>query len=840
MRPITSFQSLRQRRSRFGIRTQRGVSLLEMVGIVAALMALVVSLSYKTADFFNKSQAIDSDALLHMADNQLRQYIVANGRLPCPDLDGSGISADTCTTADKQKGYLPYKTLGMADKNYVFGEVPMLYGAYNDGSIALTSALQTFRPSYASTENVPVPVTTERNMFDFCKSLSDLKRASAAASGLAVTNTNESLKYTTAYALALPGQANRDGLAAGWGGPSINAQYDGLNATSPNRFELPQAPITPTYDDQTHYRTASDLHDYFRCEAMNSSVNLLIEAVTVQKETEDFANMNSKNVEFGLIMNSALNALSLYTMYTANAQNTSAGVTLGISAGLLAGVSATCPIPPFVACALIPVYATAVAAATTGGSLAVGATAAAVVSLGLQITATVLYAELNGRTTTPHSTPAAVISDVSDTTVANLKTAYVTSKGLAQTAYNAVPTPAPNVTVLNGTQRDKANLVATEVSKVTDTTLNALLSAGLKGSVSTCTLASTTACLSGGFTLHGPDVIGNYSKDLLDPTYTPGVIPSLDTYYSAILQSGASTSTGVTLTSTSTDPAVLAAQQSLADANAALAAVPVVDPATALADRNRLVAHYNALLAAIADFDEKNLAVKAASNATTQAARDTSLATLRTLLGSSNSAWDYTGTTTLCGGGSTTASSCGWMKDITASAGSAPPANTPLTAGNTTLASTASSVVNDYLTAYGDYKNTAVYQKFKDAADAKAKSAWSDRNGYKTALCAKIQSASFLGSSSTSSTNPTDWDVTETLLGAAITNLNCTSTGTAPDFSSNQSAALAAEKTKYCTTGTSTYDAGMCSIVSGTRNAISTIQGAQNIVDALIIKGIVK
>jgi len=334
-----------------------------------------------------------------------------------------------------------------------------------------------------------------------------------------------------------------------------------------------------------------------------------------------------------------------------------------------------------------------------------------------------------------------------------------------------------------------------------------------------------------------------YTKDNLSSPYAPGVIPSLDTYYSAVLQSGASTSTGVTLTSTSTDPAaVVAAQKSLADANAALAAVPVVDPATALADRNRLVAHYNDLLAAIADFDVKNLADKAASTTTTQAERADSLATLRILLGSSNSAWDYTGNATLCGGGSAT-SSCGWMKDTTPSAGYAPPANTPLTAGNTTLASTASSVVNVYLTAYGDYKSIAVYQKLKEAAADKANSAWSDRNGYKTALCAKNQSANFIGGSwvsSSSSTNPADWDVTETLLGATITNLNCTSTGTAPDFSSNQSAASAAEKTKYCTTGTSTYDAGMCSIVSGTAPARSTIQGAQNIVDALIIKGIVK
>ena len=89
---------------------QRGIGMLQLLVILGALMALVVGLSYKTSDYFAKSQALDSDALLRLADNQLRQYIAANGRLPCPDLHvpATGLESSGCTSSD-QKGYLPYK-----------------------------------------------------------------------------------------------------------------------------------------------------------------------------------------------------------------------------------------------------------------------------------------------------------------------------------------------------------------------------------------------------------------------------------------------------------------------------------------------------------------------------------------------------------------------------------------------------------------------------------------------------------------------------------------------------------------------------------------------------------
>lgn len=808
--------------ARFGIRTERGVSLLEVVGIVAALTSLVIGLTYKTADAFIKGQTLDSNAMLRMADNQLRQYIVANGRLPCPALNGDGIAAATCDQT-QQKGYLPYITLGMADNNYGFGEVPMLYGAYNDSTIALTSSAHTFSTTHEDINGDPVTVrTTTRNIFDFCSSLAELDAVTNTTTGLSVTQSGD--VYKAAYALALPGQGDRDGLPAGWsGGPAVSAQYDGLNALSATAFESPQAPVTPSYDDRTHFRTAIDLHDYFRCEAMNTSVSLLAEAVTTQKQTEAFAVANVESVRTGLILNSIGLALAAWQLAQAVYEVASGAEVTITSSALLSVASGLCPIPPFVACALIPVYAVATSLAGVAAVLAVAAGVSAAVGLGLQLTATVLYADLQGRTSTPSPSVPANVSNISAAKVAQLKTAYGASNATALSAYAALPSPPPDAAARDTAQQTKATTVTKLISDVTDPTLKGLLSVRLTGSIGTCTASTTAACTTAGFVLRGTDdVVANYKKDLLASTaYTPGVVPSLDVYYAAIVQSGASTPI-----STSNVGSNSTLNTALNNANQALAAVPVIAPVDAMNNSNSVVSNYSNLLTAIDDFDIKNIIMNANNNATTQAARASSLATLRTLIG--NSTWDYTGTASLCAGSFTYTGTCGWMSNASANAGTA-----------STSASTASSAVNDYLNAYSSFKSVALYQKQKEAVDTKVGLAWSDRNGYKSGLCAlQTPSVSWLGGAASSSNNPANWDSNENLLVDPPTNLSCTGSATPANTSSQTSAARAAEQAKYCNTTSPDHNADLCSLYSASTPARSTIQNAENIFQVLIQKGI--
>ena len=443
---------------------------------------------------------------------------------------------------------------------------------------------------------------------------------------------------------------------------------------------------------------------------------------------------------------------------------------------------------------MIPVYTVAVSSAGTGQGLAVAAAVTAGVELGLQITATVLYADLNSRTsTTP--VPVAITTNVSAARLSELQAAYQTSNASAQTSYNAtMPVPAQNVAYYDTLQKNQSAALISSLTGVVDGTLSTFLQDAFTGKNATCGLATTALCSSNGYTLRGTnDIVGNYTKDLLSAPYSPGVVNAQSGYYQALAMAG----TGQ----------------------------PTPDPAAALSSSNAVISNYNSLLAATADFDQKKLAldnnVISGNTAALTAARDTALTTLRNLMG--NPSWNYTGAATLCGGGSITISSCGWMTNTSSGTGS-----------------TASTTVNDYLTAYANYQNRVGYQKTVDAATGKANIAWSDRNGYKTALCGNPPtSVTWLGGSTLSSVNPANWDASENLLAATPTGLICTGSAAPLDLSSQNATANAAEKAKYCPGG-SAPDANLCALYSGTSPARSTIQGAQNIVDALILKGIVK
>ena len=644
---------------------QRGIGMLQLLVILGALMALVVGLSYKTSDYFAKSQALDSDALLRLADNQLRQYIAANGRLPCPDLHvpATGLESSGCTSSD-QKGYLPYKTLGMVENNYVYGEVPILYGVYNDGTINFASTSQVFIPTFADKANASKPVNNPRNIFDFCASLGLLKaKGSVDATGLSVAG-----QYNAVFALALPGKANRDGLAAGWtSGPTVNAQYDGLNALNAKQFELPEKPVGPTYDDRTAFRGPIDLHDYLRCEAMNNSISLLTEAVTAQQEVEDFADANDESATIGIVLNAVGIALATWEVIQDIAAIAEASEQIGIASALLATNTALCPLPPWVTCALIPVNVTALVSASIGLGLSIGAAVSAGIALGLEIAATIYYADVKARTTRPNPTynvTGAPDSGITADRLAKLKLNYVTSRDAAKSAYTAFAAiPVPGAGATAAASQSAANVVSADIAAVTNAQLGSLLSNVLNGSSVTCsgdltgctktqvpvlnspleykkvspdgTLAtcipadhtpstwctdngysqtqmsivwskvdtvsgavvtctdSAATCKANGYSAAGQPIYNTvYVKNGLSSPYSPGVISSVDAYYQALGPN----------------------QTQNADGTVTVVPAPSGDVSGTLSTSNAVVGSYSTLLAAIANFDSKNIAYKTALN----------------------------------------------------------------------------------------------------------------------------------------------------------------------------------------------------------------------------------
>lgn len=885
---------------------QRGISLIALASILALLSALIVALGYKTSDYFNQRQALDSEALMRVADHQLRQYVLVSGRLPCPDTDGDGLSnggtANDC--GGMQKGHLPYKTLGLTDRHYGFGEVPILYGVYNTGPISFTSDAHTFFPTYENESAVATRLTLPAapNTFDFCASLGLLKAQAppgATSAGLAVTDGTNT--YNAVYALALPGLADRDAAAAGWAGATgISPQYDRRNASSATRFELPQQPVVTHYDDITLYRSADALHNLYRCESMLNAIDILSTAVTVEKQTRDFAAAVASQAKVGLAVNAVGALLATVAVINAGRAVASGGEVIGVSSSLLATAAATCPLPPWVTCALIPIYSAALASGVSGTSLAAASLITTTAALALRLTAVGLYADLVSRTTDPNPSPPTPPAPPS---VADQMTAlarYVAAKTTASTAYGVLTAYVPPVVtqaMIDAARADRNSKLAAanaNIGSVVDAPLLTVLNVNLNGSTATCVPTASNTCA--GFTARQvprTDGSGNlvknadgseiydtiYTKDLVPAPYSPGVTPSLTGYYQALAQVG-------TVQAPAPIPADAdqATRDAINAANARLAAAAAaaVDPAAALASSNAVLGSYSNLLAATKDFDDKNLAYQAALNAYNAAqnaylaaqnaydtavaanlataavlkttrdnalaardsagvTRDSALVTrdnARNTLRSrmGNPGWDYTGTQTLCGGGSTTSSSCGWMTNATPGG------------GGSTVATTGAAVVNNFLSSEASYQNALAWKRVKDNAAARADAAWINRNELKMLLCAaKAPPASFIGGGR-SSDDPGSWDLTENVLATdgsgtpTPTNLNCiglSEPALPASVAGANSVTLADRRARYCTVGGADYNPALCAALN--LPVVPTgVRGVEPIVTTLIEKGIAR
>ncbi|MBY0241838.1 MAG: type II secretion system GspH family protein [Burkholderiaceae bacterium] len=800
---------------------QQGLSLLEMTFVMMAVASLAVALIYKTSDVYAKRQTLDTTALLRMADNQLRQYILEHGRLPCPDVDGDGIADAGASCTAGQKGYLPYKTLGMTDNLYVEGEVPMLYGVHRAGGIDFTSSSQQYQPQYANESNVTQNVAVaQRNIFDFCTQLAQLRDRAYGSSGLTV---NLAPAVNPVYALAVPGLGDRSSQtpATLTGGSVINHQYDGVNESSLLQFAAPDTSESDHYDDRTAYRNAGELYDYFRCQTMTASIDLMMQSVTMSRQVRDMGDNTTKavgtasrNDKLGILLTSWAMVGAVATI----ANSTEAGVMAGLQ---LAIATATCPIPPFATCALIPVYATALATAVTGSVLATAVSLVAnTVALALQVTATILVDDVKARSMQAIAPTTVVVSTPPDK-VAEKLSRYQTDLAAAKTAFNnTLVLPNPNDPAHKNNADSSAAALSTQINGVTDPTLKAALGDFMNGKADVCTTgcdASYTAQQvplldSSGEIVKNADGTLQYTTKYFRTTVA-GVVQGIDTYYQAKTQNVPS-GTGATIDGTPTDPSLLAAQQQLNSANAALASVPVPDVPTAQATMNTRISNYATLLANAAAFDSAHLAYQAnTADATLQANRSAALSALRTSMG--NPAWDYSGSTSLCTGG------CGWMS-------------------NASSGRTGATAVNTYLANYLVYRDAQAAQKLIDTANNLSNTAWTSRSQYKTALCSNLSpSVTFIGGASPGG-NPLNWDVVENLAGAAPQNLDCASGGgTGADLSADQAAARGSERTKYCTVGTATYDERLCAKFSSASSR-TVVRDNQPVINTLIQKGIAK
>jgi len=102
-------------------RAQRGFSLIELAVAVLVIALLLGSILVPLGTQVEQRKISDSRKALEEIREALIGFAIINGRLPCPDTDsdpaaaGYGLEEATCSADPVTEGYLPWKTLGVAE-----------------------------------------------------------------------------------------------------------------------------------------------------------------------------------------------------------------------------------------------------------------------------------------------------------------------------------------------------------------------------------------------------------------------------------------------------------------------------------------------------------------------------------------------------------------------------------------------------------------------------------------------------------------------------------------------------------------------------------------------------
>lgn len=101
---------------------QAGFSLVEMAIVLAIVALLLGGLLPAISSQIEQQRRNETRKYMDEVRDALLGYAITNKHLPCPDTNGNGAAETTCTTVASQIGTLPYKDLGVVDKD-AFGSV---------------------------------------------------------------------------------------------------------------------------------------------------------------------------------------------------------------------------------------------------------------------------------------------------------------------------------------------------------------------------------------------------------------------------------------------------------------------------------------------------------------------------------------------------------------------------------------------------------------------------------------------------------------------------------------------------------------------------------------------
>jgi prepilin-type N-terminal cleavage/methylation domain-containing protein len=189
----------------------RGFTLIELslsliaLGLLAVVIVQLVTARQSTRDM------VREHALLERADDAVTGFAFVHWRLPCPDTSGDGLE-NACLGNDTGVGWLPWRTLGLADARAAGVRYGVLRSAA-DSSTAQSTDLATrgdrFMPlmTLGSVGGLPVASPTVLgtiNNLDFCHTLRNAAALSSGGSSLLHVPGPDG-NQPIAYALASPG-----------------------------------------------------------------------------------------------------------------------------------------------------------------------------------------------------------------------------------------------------------------------------------------------------------------------------------------------------------------------------------------------------------------------------------------------------------------------------------------------------------------------------------------------------------------------------------------------------------------------------------------------------------